>query len=215
MDVRRCDLCQCQVGLGMQAENIIWEGDLMYHDIFVPIAFDHEHDLSASIKLAGILATPNANITLLHVVEQPHVVLTDKLRPYGAAMNAIGNAQKQEIGRWLNNLGENSHQPYRRREHAMSIFREWGIRIRSQSSQRGSLRKVYTKDRQLSNKLYAIARLNDARQEKIEEKEPERQSVDYQNWLVGQGPFRFVVRFTRHKCRARDPTLYPRFSQGT
>ena len=41
----------------------------MYHNILVPIAFDHEHDRSASIKLAGILATPNAKITMLHVVE--------------------------------------------------------------------------------------------------------------------------------------------------
>jgi universal stress protein F len=42
----------------------------MYHNILVPVAFDHEHDRSAPIKLAGILATPDAKITLLHVVEQ-------------------------------------------------------------------------------------------------------------------------------------------------
>ncbi len=45
---------------------------------------------------------------------QPHVVETDNLRSYSAAMKVIGNAQKQEAGRWLNNLGENSHQPFRR-----------------------------------------------------------------------------------------------------
>jgi putative transposase len=33
------------------------------------------------------------------------------------------NAQKQETGRWLNNRGENSHQPFRRRERAMLGFR--------------------------------------------------------------------------------------------
>ena len=54
---------------------------------------------------------------------QPHVVVTDKLRPYGAAMKVIGNADKQETGRWLNNRGENSHQPFRRRERAMQRFR--------------------------------------------------------------------------------------------
>ncbi len=54
---------------------------------------------------------------------QPHVVVTDNLRPYGAAMKAIGDAQKQEIGRWLNNLGENSLQPFRRGEQAVSGFR--------------------------------------------------------------------------------------------
>jgi putative transposase len=54
---------------------------------------------------------------------QPHVVVTDKLRSYGAAMKVIGNANKQETGRWLNNRGENSHQPFRRRERAMQGFR--------------------------------------------------------------------------------------------
>jgi putative transposase len=31
---------------------------------------------------------------------QPHVLVTDKLRSYGAAMKVIGNANKQETGRW-------------------------------------------------------------------------------------------------------------------
>ena len=53
----------------------------------------------------------------------PHIVVTDKLRSYGAAMKVIGNANKQETGRWLNNRGENSHQPFRRRERAMLGFR--------------------------------------------------------------------------------------------
>lgn len=54
---------------------------------------------------------------------QPHVILTDKLRSSGAAMKIIGNADRQETGRWLNNRGENSHQPFRRRERAMLRFR--------------------------------------------------------------------------------------------
>ena len=53
----------------------------------------------------------------------PHIFVTNKLRSYGAAMKAIGNADKQEIGRWLNNRAENSHQPFRRRERAMLRFR--------------------------------------------------------------------------------------------
>ncbi|AGI66499.1 IS91-family transposase [Octadecabacter antarcticus 307] len=32
-----------------------------------------------------------------------HVIVTDKLRSFGAAMKVIGNADKQETGRWLNN----------------------------------------------------------------------------------------------------------------
>ena len=54
----------------------------------------------------------------------PHVIVTDKLRSYCAAMKIIGNAQKQETGRWLNNRSENSHQPFRRRERAMLRFRQ-------------------------------------------------------------------------------------------
>ena len=49
----------------------------------------------------------------------PHVIVTDLLRSYGAAMKVIGNADKQETGRWLNNQSENSHLPFRRRERAM------------------------------------------------------------------------------------------------
>ena len=56
--------------------------------------------------------------------EQPKVIVTDRLRSYRAAMNVIGNAADQECGRWLNNRAENSHQPFRRREGAMSKFRD-------------------------------------------------------------------------------------------
>ena len=45
---------------------------------------------------------------------QPHIVVTGKSRSYGAAMKVIGNANKQETGRWLNNRGENFHQPFHR-----------------------------------------------------------------------------------------------------
>lgn len=41
----------------------------MYHNILVPIAFDAERDVSAPLKLAKLLATPDAKITLFHVVE--------------------------------------------------------------------------------------------------------------------------------------------------
>ena len=55
---------------------------------------------------------------------QPKVIVTDRLRSYRAAMNVIGNAADQGCGRWLNNRAENSHQPFRRREGAMSKFRD-------------------------------------------------------------------------------------------
>ncbi len=66
----------------------------------------------------------------------PHVIATDLLRSYGAAMKVIGNADKQETDRRLNNRAENSHPlpssglpanhekgPFRRRERAMLRFR--------------------------------------------------------------------------------------------
>ena len=53
----------------------------------------------------------------------PEFIVTDKLRSYGAAMKVIGNASRQETGRWQNNRAENSHLPYRRRERAMQRFR--------------------------------------------------------------------------------------------
>lgn len=41
----------------------------MYHNILVPISFDAERDISGPLKLAEILSTPKAQVTLLHVVE--------------------------------------------------------------------------------------------------------------------------------------------------
>jgi len=38
-------------------------------------------------------------------------------------MREVGNADRQEVGRGLNNRAENSHQPFRRRERAMQRFR--------------------------------------------------------------------------------------------
>ena len=55
---------------------------------------------------------------------QPQIFVTDKLRSYGAAMKVIGNASRQQTGRWLNNRTENSHLPLRRRERAMRRFRQ-------------------------------------------------------------------------------------------
>jgi putative transposase len=51
-------------------------------------------------------------------------ITTDGLRSYGAAMDELGNRQKQDISRWANNRVENSHPPFRRRERAMLRFRQ-------------------------------------------------------------------------------------------
>ncbi len=54
---------------------------------------------------------------------QANILVTDKLRSCGAAMKVLGNAEKPETDRWLNNRSENSHQPFRRRERAMQRCR--------------------------------------------------------------------------------------------
>src|SRR5258708_36943599 len=54
---------------------------------------------------------------------QPRRVVTDGLCSYPAAMKEIGNVDNQEVGRRLNSRAENSHQPFRRRERAMQLFR--------------------------------------------------------------------------------------------
>jgi hypothetical protein len=54
----------------------------------------------------------------------PRSIVTDGLRAYSAAMNAIAvAADRREVGGRLNNRAENSHQPFRRRERAMQRFR--------------------------------------------------------------------------------------------
>ncbi len=41
----------------------------MYHNILIPVSFDSERDVTAPMKLAEILGTPDGQVTLLHVVE--------------------------------------------------------------------------------------------------------------------------------------------------
>lgn len=53
----------------------------------------------------------------------PEAITTDGLRSYKAAMKELGNADKEEVGRWANNRVENSHLSFRRRERAMLRFR--------------------------------------------------------------------------------------------
>jgi putative transposase len=50
-------------------------------------------------------------------------IVTDGLRAYPAAMRDLGNLDRREMGRWLNNRVENSHLQFRRRERAMQRFR--------------------------------------------------------------------------------------------
>ncbi|MFJ8596416.1 IS6 family transposase [Streptomyces sp. NPDC093598] len=56
----------------------------------------------------------------------PRVIITDKLRSYGAAHREVMSSVEHRQPKYLNNRAENSHQPTRQRERAMKGFRSVG-----------------------------------------------------------------------------------------
>ncbi|MFH8805423.1 IS6 family transposase [Streptomyces sp. NPDC017936] len=56
----------------------------------------------------------------------PRVIITDKLRSYGAAHREVMPSVEHRSHKGLNNRAENSHQPTRQRERAMKNFRSVG-----------------------------------------------------------------------------------------
>ena len=86
-----------------------------------------------------------------HEGEVLEVLVTDRLRSYGAAMKVIGNSKRQECGRWLNNRAENSHQPFRRREGAMAKFRDVKT-LQKFASVHASIHNHFNLDRHLNRR---------------------------------------------------------------
>jgi putative transposase len=85
---------------------------------------------------------------------KPEAIVTDGLRSYGAALKEIGNVDRQEIGRWLNNRAENSHQPFRRRERAMERFRRMKT-LQKFAAVHGTVHNHFNQERHLiSRDLY-------------------------------------------------------------
>ena len=82
---------------------------------------------------------------------QPQVIVTDRPKPYRAAMNVIGNGADQECGRWLNNRAEHSHQPFRRREGAMSKFKDMKT-LQKFAAVHASIRNHFNLDRHLNRR---------------------------------------------------------------
>jgi len=78
----------------------------------------------------------------------PEAITTDGLRSYKAAMNELGCADKQKVGRWANNRAENSHLPIRRRERAMLRFRRMKS-LQKFASLHGSIHNHFNQDRHL------------------------------------------------------------------
>ena len=99
--------------------------------------------------------------------DNPHEVVTDRLRSYRAAMKQIGNEDRQSTERWLNNRAENSHQPFRRLERAMAKFKS-AQSLQKFASVHSSLHNHFNHARHLSSratfKFNRIAALSQRRQ---------------------------------------------------
>jgi putative transposase len=76
------------------------------------------------------------------------VIVTDRLRSYGAALKEIGAADLQQTGRRLNNRAENSHLPFRRRERAMQRFRRVKT-LQKFASVHASVHNLFSQERHL------------------------------------------------------------------
>src|SRR5690348_13442346 len=73
---------------------------------------------------AGTRAAQRLMTKLLKsAVTPPRVMITDKLRSYGAARAKMGLHVEHRQHKGLNNRAENSHQPTRRRERIMKRFK--------------------------------------------------------------------------------------------
>jgi putative transposase len=88
-------------------------------------AVDHEGEVLEAVVTAkrDKAAALKFLKRIMKTYGRPRKIVTDGLCSYSAAMKEIGNADRQEVGRRLNNRAENSHQPFRRRERAMQRFR--------------------------------------------------------------------------------------------
>ena len=107
-----------------------WHVDEMYvrlngEMVYLWRAVDHEGEILESF----VTKTRDKEAALRFMKKalkrhgSPAAIVTDGLRSYRAAMADLGNADKQEVGRWANNRVENSHLAFRRRERAMLRFR--------------------------------------------------------------------------------------------
>ena len=79
---------------------------------------------------------------------RPKAIVTDGLCSYGAALKELGGTERQEIGRWVNNRAENSHQPFRRRERAMLRFRRMKT-LQTFASVHGAVHNHFSQERHL------------------------------------------------------------------
>src|SRR3546814_18983734 len=100
-------------------------------------------------------------------------IVTDGLRSYPAAMRELGNLDRREMGRWLNNREENSQLQFRRRERAMMRFRQMKS-LQKFASVQASITNHFNPQRHLvtrqTNKLRRPAALPEWKKSKTKKK---------------------------------------------
>ena len=143
---------------GMKSSRWRWHLDEMFVKIngerhYLWRAVDHEGEILESYvtKTRDKKAALKFLRKAMRKHGRPEVIVTDRLRSYSAALKEIGNADRQETGRWLNNRAENSHLPFRRRKRAMLRFR----RLRSLqkfAAVHASVYNLFNSERSLSSR---------------------------------------------------------------
>ena len=88
------------------------------HGVVLDILVQSRRDARAARRLLRKLMKRQART--------PRVMITDKLRSYGAAASIIMPGVEHRQHKGLNNRAENSHQPTRRRERIMKRFKSPG-----------------------------------------------------------------------------------------
>ena len=110
-----------------------WHLDEMYvklngEMVYLWRAVDHEGEILESYvtkkrdKTAALVFLKKA----LKRHGSAEAIVTDGLQSYPAAMRDLGNLNRREMGRWLNNRAENSHLIIRRRERKQQRFKSQG-----------------------------------------------------------------------------------------
>jgi putative transposase len=151
---------------GVKSSRWRWHLDEMFVKIngerhYLWRAVDHEGEVLESF----VTKTRNKKAALKFLKKamrkhgHPEVIVTDKLRSYGAALKELGVEGRHETGRWLNNRAENSHLPFRRRERAMLRFRRMRT-LQMFASVHASVTNHFNQERSLSSR--SLFKLNRA-----------------------------------------------------
>lgn len=122
---RGIDVCHESIRLWVDQFGPLFAGKINGTQHYLRRAVDHEGEVLECYvakkrdKLAGLRFLKKA----IKRYGPPRIVMTDKLRSYGSAMRDIGNRGRQITEQYANNRAENSHQPFRQQERAMTRFR--------------------------------------------------------------------------------------------